>query len=302
MNSYYVIDQDGVLIMEVGENEEMIIKNKETKLKQREYLKSRSDKNKFVNRSHNKDNFCFLYYNQEKPLFENENISKANISRLIYLATFIDYDSNRLVHPERLGRKLPFTLNDIKNKMKLSKRVFNEFKNELLNAEILYIEDDGFYISKEYFCKGEVNKNIGKNYIRMYINTIRALYINCVDSKEHKSLSTIFQLIPYLDIETNILCFNPNKNEELKVLTLKDISKILNYSDGGLKKFEENLMKFQITKTYDSGEIYDYHLIYRVSLHSYGINSECYIINPLCFYGGTNDNVFKELMLLLQAF
>src|SRR5699024_1832486 len=129
--------------------------------------------------------YIHMYYVSNELLFNKVNIERANISRLIYLATYIDYNDrqeNLLIKYSQCKEIEPMTRKDKKD-------------------------------------------------TRIYINTTRMLYEGC-NPKKHKSLSYVFQLIPFMNTEFNIICENPNEKDlnKIKKLNMKNICELLKLS------------------------------------------------------------------------
>jgi len=59
---------------------------------------------------------------------------------------------------------------------------------------------------------GEIQTEL--NYIRLFCDSTRELYEGCASTAEHKALSYIFKMIPYVNRQTNI--FSYNQEEQAK--------------------------------------------------------------------------------------
>ena len=150
--------------------------------------------------------------------------------------------------------------------------------------ELIFEADNKFYINSNYFIKGKERGD--KKYTRVFINTTRYLYENCT-ARQHKTLSYIYQLIPYMNYELNILCKNPLESDfsRLKKLTCEDICKLLGISTNrkSMYKFRENLKNFYIKI---DGRKY-YFISYVTIKNAYGIK-DYFVINPACIWSGNN--------------
>ena len=83
--------------------------------------------------------FYMLYYNDD--LFDNK-VDIKHTCRIIFLATFLEYDTNRLV--KKQGRdNIPLAERDLKRELGLDNKTFNSFKKEMLESGIMTIEEDG---------------------------------------------------------------------------------------------------------------------------------------------------------------
>ena len=122
-----------------------------------------------------------LYYNDS--LFDNR-IDVKHICRIIFLATFLEYDTNKLVRKQ--GRNnLPLTEREMKQELQLDNKTFNSFKKEMIENDIMTIEQDGIYLSADYFKKGIAIQD-GRNFSRVYIEIVRELYCQ-ISGRQHKT-------------------------------------------------------------------------------------------------------------------
>lgn len=253
-----------------------------------------NQKNELKNYCKSLGGFVHMFYVKNEILFNSLNIDKANISRLVYLATYIDYNNreeNVLVKHGKNNKTEYMTRKDIKRVMGLSDATFSRFINDLKNNDLLWEVNDKFYISNEYFSKGRSSFD-KKKYTRIFINTTRKLYEGC-STRQHVKLSYVFQLIPFLNYETNIICSNPNEIDinKLNKLGLKDICKLLGISEDkkSMSKFEHDLYKI-IIKIGDD----NYYLFSRVILKGGNGKNDYFVINPYIIWNGSKVSRTKE--------
>ena len=243
---------------DTGEETRQVLKKNEILVPQREY----SEKEKyFMNKKND-----IRKYNEELGGFINmsyrdtnvfDNLNPSTVTRLIYLATFIDYNNkecNLLVKRTQHNKLVPMTRADIKQVMGLSEAQFKKFLKELKDNELLFENNNKFYISDVYFQKGKIDNMEGNTsyragyYTRVYINTVRALYNSC-DVREHKTLSYIFRLIPYVHCKNNALVADANDSVVKGKLEATDVMQILGLSTNkrAKNKMLDKLSDFYIT-------------------------------------------------------
>lgn len=286
----FIMDEDTKKVKterKLKELDEVIV----TTQKQKDYLKNKTDLGKMES---DLGGFYMLYYNER--LFDGL-ISDTHIARVIYLATFIEYDTNKLVFYENGKINKPFTERDIKEILGIKKvQTYNEFKKEVLDSGIMTITDSGIYMSKTYFNKGK-DKGNKFYFMKMYIDTIRQLYEQ-TNTRQHKTLGHLFKLIPFIDYEYNILTNSPNTNDRIKerLMTKKDIAKLLNMDLKTYERVEQQLLKLTITFRDKK-----YPLIGAISIKALDTEmnrirkTNCYVVNPL-IYSSINDyNVIDEI-------
>ena len=240
--------------------------------------------------------YVHMAYVKNKLLFNEIGIERANISRLIYLSTFLDYNKNKegmLVRYSQLREIIPLTKEEIFKLLKLSDRTFRAFIKDVKDCNLLYEVDKKFYLNTDYFNKGENSFN-DKEYTRIYIKTTRELYEN-TSPINHKRLSYIFQLIPKLHYDTNILLHNPDViNIDIdNKMTLKDICEFLKVSHegGNGRKFLKDLLKFNIK----IDGITSYFFKYIIVEGGDGM-SDYFVVNPQVIWSGNDMDVAKNIL------
>lgn len=263
---------------------------KKTSDEQKNAIKRKDDLGNYANEL---GGFIFIMYINNELLFNNIGLDRSNISRLIYLATYIDYndrEENVLVKHGKNNKIEYLTKKDIKEIMTLSDATLSRFLNDLRSNELLYEANDKFYITTKYFSKGKSNFDKRK-YTRIFINTTRELYKGC-STRQHTKLSYVFQLIPFLNYETNILCSNPNETDKNKLdkLGLIDICKSLGLSTDkkSMSKFEHDLYKISIN--IDGNNYYMFTRVITKGEYC----SNYFVINPNIIWNGSNIDETKD--------
>ena len=239
--------------------------------------------------------YIHMSYTRNQLLFNELNISRPNISRIIYLATYIEYnykEENLLVRKRaNINNTKHLNKKDLKKLLKLSPNAFREFIKEMKELNLLYEVEDKFYLTDEYFSKGKCNFNKGE-YARIFIKTTQMLYENC-SPRQHKQLSYVYQLLPFLNFDTNILCSNPQETHigDLNKLSLDDICDILGVDKHNKRKLENDLLNFYITL--DDNK---YHLFSEVMIRVSGGWKNYFVINPAVIFKGSDSDKMKEMI------
>lgn len=275
----------------LGSNEELILDTKKKLTdKQKGFLKNR---NEFKTLSNHLGGYVHMIYCKNDILFNRINIDKANISRIIYLATYLDYNNRnegQLVIKKHNNKIVPMDRITVKSVLKLNDSTFKRFLKDMKENNLLYETDKKFFINTEYFNKGNIN-GLPKDssYCRLFISTIQDLYDISKTSK-HKVLANVFQLIPYIHYSSNIICHNPNCNEdEICSMSLEEIGKLLNISDdkGNLSKFKRELESFIIN--IDGRDC-------RIFKHVRLTDGNFFVVNPYVIYSGDNVEQLRSIM------
>ena len=232
------------------------------------------------------ENFIFHLFDNAKYF---KDISSQSIVRLVYLATYIDYSNNILC----FENKIPLTKKDIKKLMLLTDSVFKRWFNEMIDKKYIIQKDEGFYITSKYFLKGQINKNLNayKNnrYTRIYINAIRKLYLT-TKTTSHTTLGYIFQLIPFVNLQWNIVCNNPLESDKdlINPLTVGEFCDIIGYD----KKNAKRLIKIIASIRFEWKNKIQRFCSY---IYDSDITNMMIFINPNIFYSSDN---FSEVEVL----
>lgn len=237
--------------------------------------------------------FIFTHYQELIELLKDDSgkFDSAFAFRFIYLSTFMDYDNKLRFGAMFRGKHTSYlTMKDLSEVMGLSKNQITKFKNQLLKMELISIEEDNTIIINKKFCKkGKLTKEFKRDSIRCFEEAIQELYMNST-AKEHKRLGLLIQLLPYLNFNHNVLCWNPEelKAENLKELKIQDICRIVGHEVKNPKRLQNELFKITIGGKYVIGKF------------MYGRCPEAFIINPSVYYKGNSLEELKGIMNLFK--
>lgn len=293
MKAVLVVEDDEIIEhQDLQEDEEISIQKKKKELDplQLKIINQRYDLKKSCDKL---GGFVNILCIRNQLLFDNLKIDRADISRLIYLATFIDYSNrqeNLLIMHEKGKAIVPMTRHHMKKVLKLAENPFNAFLRNMKKNDLIWSVGDKYYINNEYFTKGKVGFN-NKEYTRIFISTTRYLYQHSTP-RQHKILGYVFQLVPYMHYELNILCRNPMEVDASMVnkLSLQEICELLGISTdrGNMTKFRNNLSKFYIAV-----DGHKYYLFAHVTVRT-GIIKDYFVINPAVIWGGRSTNKMRN--------
>ena len=175
--------------------------------------------------------FITMFYFNHTRLFENNGEdaikNRANIARLMMLVTYMNYDNTLVDYDNN-----PLKPKTIMQELQLGKSVFDKFWKEVRDAGIIYKDDKQWKVSTEWFIKGSV-PNVECNYIRIYRNTVRKLYLsNKCSAKNHLALSYVFEMIPHIHFKTNFIVHDVTAHPlEIKYMDTYDLCRFLGIDD-----------------------------------------------------------------------
>lgn len=221
--------------------------------------------------------FVFILFKYGDMIFsQSPELIQEDITKLFYLATFVDYEGN-LIYEDA-----PMTRRSMQRLINISREKFSVFFNKLKNIGILMQENKILQLNKDYFLKGGIEEKIKAdfNYTRLYIMSIRYLYEN-ITVRKHKQLGAYFKMIPYIHRQQNTLCSNPDSNaNDVELMNIKELKDILGYHKDSIERLIKDLLSVQL----DNGES-----ILAFIQHNNDKEQSYVIINPRVFYGGNFD-------------
>lgn len=216
------------------------------------------------------------------------NISKQYLFRFIYMCTYLKYNDPRMMVKDDNGRYKLIYEYELQDILRLSTREYQYTKKELINSNLIHIDKNKvIHINN----KLAINGNVGatkRDYIRIFNKAIRDIYENSLP-KEHKRLYIFIELLPYINYNLNVLCFNPKETtpELIKPLTLEDMTNILGIYKGNNKYKLQSLL----LNTFVNGN--------KVMMIHKDYKKEFYVVNPCIYYKG---NRMEDIEYLVSIF
>lgn len=216
----------------------------------------------------------------------------ADVSRIVFLTTYLSYrgyltgDNHRALSKKAVKRLLG-----------LSASKFYAFWNLALESHLLDEKDGKIFPDHGTFRKGILRKaeiarkaESGRYVTRLYIDGIRRL-IDGPYSQSAKVAGYIFQLIPFVNREFNIVCHNPLETDLNKVnpMTFPELCDLVGYHKQNAHRMRGQLTGMKITVDGVEQQAVSYENYPSGSL-KYGI-----FINPNIYYAG-GDSAAVELL------
>lgn len=292
------VGKDGLIKEDrvIKDNEIIDIKDRRKNLTaQQRYFLNKS--NEFKRHCDSLGGYIHMIYAKNEILFNKSEIDKANISRIIYLATYMDYNDRKeglLCVRSQHSKLEPIDKKTMQSILKLTDSTFKRFLKDMKDNELIYEVDKKFYVNPIYFNRGDIDKDVkksvDKSYCRLFIKPIRDLYEGCKTSK-HKVLASIYQLIPYIHLRTNALCLNPSEiTKEPQKMDSKTLCKLLGMSidRSQMNKFIKDLYSFTVDIENKTYKLFSY-----VKIIS--DNRDFYVVNPYVIYMGNDVDYVKKV-------
>ncbi len=146
-------------------------------------------------------------------------ISSASVARLVMLSTYCKYNDCLVV-----GRSKPMTRAEAQQILGLEYTSFNKFMREVV-PRFLVEKDGALYLANhETFFRGKKDRKNHSQFWKTYLLAVRCLY-NATDVRQHKALGRVFQLLPFINIEFNILAHDIEETDldAVKPMTLFEL-------------------------------------------------------------------------------
>lgn len=168
---------------------------------------------------------CRKYYFM---LAEDVGLRPATAARLTYLATYMEYDTGRLL----ISQRRQMCWGDFPQLLGVSTAEVYRLRKEV-TGKYIFDHGDGLYMADKYFLRGRLPRNeTDRRYQQLYIEAVRELYRKTPNSR-HKYLGYVFRMLPYINTEYNILCHNPNEKnlDYVMPLAVSEFCKEIGYAE-----------------------------------------------------------------------
>lgn len=150
-----------------------------------------------------KESVTFFFVREE---YSKKELRPATKARLIYLATYLGYDGVLA-----LSQRMHMQFKDLQSVLALSQTEVYNFWNEVKGTYIAKDKQNNLLMVGECFKRGKLdNKHI--QYKKLFTKAVRQLY-RCTEPTKHKYLGYVFQMLPFVNVEYNILCHNPTEKD-----------------------------------------------------------------------------------------
>lgn len=156
-----------------------------------------------------------------------DGIAPETVTRLIYLNTFLWWNDNRLM----LSQRTQMQRKDLSRVLMVSNATISRFWREVSPRYIVEAEGGLVFTNEYIFKRGRLQQtNEYSRYQKIYIKGIRKLY-EATDKRNHRQLGYLFKLLPFINIEFNLLCFNPLETqlEKVELLSVSEFCTLIGF-------------------------------------------------------------------------
>lgn len=255
---------------------------------QKEYKQEQEKRTKRRDYSKKNGNHFFVPRSSSFP-----DLKPQTVARLVYLFTFANYSEQGscLMWTQRkqmTTKKLPSVL-------RLSADTVAAFLQEVCPQYLTLHSDGHIAVTDIAFRRGPLASGI--TYHRCYNHWIRTLYEN-LPVRQHQYLGCIFQLLPHINIEYNVLCLNPTEEDSAKIefMCLGEFCKQAGYNSSHTDRLLKTYQKIRFPVSDSAGT----HMERFISIVYDGLNrhNAKIFVNPRILYSGAHS----EQVELLGAF
>lgn len=207
------------------------------------------------------------------------DLSPDTLARCVYLASFLRFGTEQLWQSQRARIRLT----DLPNIMGFSQPTADRFWSKVKNRYFSK-DDDGFINTMgDNFVMGRLESTPDIEYQKLYIMALQDLYRK-VPLKQHKRLGYVLKMLPFLNFEYNLLCWNPTEREKAEIipLTVEDFCKAAGFDEEHVDRLAKDYGRIRFTVAgndevfckfiFDGDSISDAHIA----------------INPRIIYKGSN--------------
>jgi len=247
-----------------------------TTREQLEYLQNKREYEQKQEQSKTSDKFVWLVFKYGETLLEN--MSGATLTRLLFIATYCDDNGY-------VGSK-----QDVMYLTHLPQRTFYNFIDEANTLGALRIDGQELYINHAIARYGDCPKDA--NFTRIFKDGIRNAYNSCALT-EHKTLSYILRIIPFLGRQTNAIVAQGYQEKQftnqLQRLRFGEFCDIIGYNRKNSKSLARHLLTLKV---------YRENLI---GFMAFSTNPEQWfiVVNPrICYGGEANSERWNALKVL----
>lgn len=240
------------------------------------------------------NSFVWVVYESSAILFDTMEKS-SHVTMLIYLSTFCSYDGGVL------WGGLPASRHDLPTILGVSEREAQRFWSAVSEIGACREEDRVLRIDSRFFRRGKVRSSeikamAGRNtYLtRMYIDAVRSLY-KSAKPRSLKTLAYIFQVMPFVNREYNVVCHNPLETvlDLVVPMTLGELCDTLGYYGANSARMIDGLLQakfFLPGANKEEGAVR-----YVISDRLRDRRGYTLFINPKVYYAGSNWDEVKIL-------
>ncbi|WP_042224134.1 hypothetical protein [Oceanobacillus manasiensis] len=228
--------------------------------------------------------YVFAFFHSLESIQERfPSLSQPDLSRLMFLGTYVSYNQGEPSHGYlTYDNGVKITKKSLGQLLGMSRNRFAEFYKRLVSEEIINEMADGIALNPTVFYRGENLADIKGDYqyTRLFRRTVRELYTK-FKVRSIKKLGVVYQILPYVNFNFNIVCNNPQQviNGKIETMQLQDLAAKLGYDD--YKHLLKNMREIKI----------DDQPVFKFVDDGKDRRSSYVIVNPNVIYAGNGKHL-----------
>lgn len=187
--------------------------------------------------------FNFIIYYDSILLTDTYKVNRADLTKLLFLASFMDYSNTLVLNYGRGTENIPMTKKDIIYHLGLNERVCRNFLNDMKKKDIIREENKIFSINDTLIKRGKLDNKFTVKYAKIYNNTIQDLYRG-INKRMLDKLGFLLDLVTFIQKDTNRLVIPLQSDEPISsnvyYLTTEDLYNLY------MSKEKEDIPKQQL--------------------------------------------------------
>lgn len=158
-----------------------------------------------------------------------------------------------------------------------------------VNPQYIIEDVDGLKLISDDITRGTITDS-KKSYQRFYIDAIRKVYLETKPTR-HRHLGYVYQILPFINFEYNIICWNPEEKvlDNINPLTVAEFCGFIGYNAGDYKK----LLKLYRQITFEINNQREYFLTF--VMNEADAEHIRIFVNPRIIYSGSD---YKKVEVL----
>lgn len=156
--------------------------------------------------------FNFMIYYDKALLTCEYGINREDLTKVLFLASFMDYSNTLVLNYGRGTENIPMTKKDIIYHLALNERVGRNFLNDMKKKEIIIEENKRFKLNDNLIKRGKLDNKFNKNYAKIYNNTIQDLYRG-INKRMLDKLGFLLEIVAFIQKDTNRIV-NPLQSDK----------------------------------------------------------------------------------------
>lgn len=165
----------------------------------------------------------FFFNGMDRLDYVIQSLTTAQCGYLLVLSSYIDFDG-LIIRSE--NDKTPMSTKDMQRALNIKQSSFYDFLDACLSHGIITEDGKGrFYVTRQFHFRGKSN---GDRVVKTIIAKLREMFAEV----SANDIGLLYRLIPYIHVDSNILCANPEEKspKHVRKLNRKQLAEVAGVS------------------------------------------------------------------------